>query len=112
MSNLQLMPVIDAIEAVTGLRPVKSTVLRWCRTSRPVFLESWKLGGRRLTTKEAVEKFIKESTKEAEIGKPANLMAKQAEKKTPQPAVVTKVTSNPSWQVNNEDIEFDGFDIF
>lgn len=63
----KLLPLCLAVFEATGTKPALSTVLRW--VNRPgVFLESRILGGRRLTSKEAVLRFI-ESTTKARDGK-------------------------------------------
>ena len=53
MIDEKLMPLVDAVDRATGRRPHLSTVLRWC-TKGNVRLESRILGGRRLTSVDAV----------------------------------------------------------
>jgi len=56
-------PLVDAIAAATGHRPHLSTALRWCqRGVGSIKLKSWKIGGRRMTTVEAVREFIELTT--------------------------------------------------
>lgn len=56
----KLFPLVKAVECATGQRPHLATVLRW--TMKPnrhgLLLESVFLGGRRLTSVEAVRRFI------------------------------------------------------
>lgn len=58
------MPLVKAIEAATGYRPHLSTALRWCQRENRngVRLESWMLGGRRVTSVEAVHRFNQANT--------------------------------------------------
>jgi hypothetical protein len=52
-----------AVEAVTGSRPHPSTCWRWCiKGSAGVVLKTWMVGGRRMTTPEAVQDFIARKT--------------------------------------------------
>lgn len=63
LRNEQLIGLLDAIEQATGRRPHLSTAIRWCtRGARGARLESCFLGGRRLTSVEAVYRFIDAST--------------------------------------------------
>jgi len=56
-------PLVMAIAAATGHRPHLSTALRWCqRGVGGVKLKSWKIGGRRMTTVEAVQEFVEVTT--------------------------------------------------
>lgn len=56
----KLFPLVQAVENATGQRPHLATVLRW--TMKPnrhgLQLESVFLGGRRLTSIEAVRRFM------------------------------------------------------
>jgi hypothetical protein len=48
-----------AFEELTGTRPHPSTIWRWAlKGSKGVTLKSWLVGGRRMTTFEAVQSFI------------------------------------------------------
>ena len=59
MSNEPLLPLVDAVEKATGQRPHLSTCLRWCsRGSAGVRLECRVLGGRRMTSTEAVLRYV------------------------------------------------------
>lgn len=59
METLDLKPVVEAVEEATGRRPHLSTVLRWHHRGRKgVRLKCWELGGRKLTTTQAVLDFI------------------------------------------------------
>lgn len=58
-----LMHMVDAIEHVTGRRPNLSTVWRWSvHGCGGIRLETVVLGGKRLTTIEMVEAFVKATT--------------------------------------------------
>jgi hypothetical protein len=58
-SQESLSPLVCAVEKATGHRPHLSTVIRWCiRGSSGIRLESKVLGGRRLTSPEAVRRFM------------------------------------------------------
>ena len=61
MIDEKLMPLVEAVDRATGRRPHLSTVLRWC-TKGNVRLESRILGGRRLTSVDAVLRYIEAST--------------------------------------------------
>ncbi len=53
------LPLVEAVRAATGRKVHLSTVLRWCsRGARGRVLSSWMVGGRRMTTVEAVNAFI------------------------------------------------------
>jgi hypothetical protein len=53
------LPLVSAVEKVTGHRPHLSTVLRWCtKGARGRKLASAVIGGRRMTTVAAVRDFI------------------------------------------------------
>lgn len=55
----EMLPLTTAVEIVTGRRVHLSTALRWAqRGCRGVRLQTWVLGGRRLTTQAAVREFI------------------------------------------------------
>jgi len=62
------LPLVDAVEQASGRRPHLSTCLRWCtRGARGVRLESWVLGGRRLTSVAAVLRYM-DATTAASVG--------------------------------------------
>lgn len=59
----KLFPLVDAVEMKTGRRPHLSTCLRWAtRGSRGIRLETVILGGRRLASLEAVQRYIDATT--------------------------------------------------
>ena len=59
----QYQPLVDAIYEATGRRPHLTTALRWClKGTSGIKLESWKVGGRRVTTVDAVEAFVAATT--------------------------------------------------
>ena len=59
----RFLPLVEAIAAETGHRPHLSTALRWCqRGVGGTKLQSWKIGGRRMTTVEAVREFVEATT--------------------------------------------------
>lgn len=62
----KLMPLAKAVEAVTGVRPNLSTVLRWVKKgAKDIKLESVVLGGRYYTNVENVRRFISRTTEQA-----------------------------------------------
>ena len=65
--NLPLLPLVEAVETVTGQRIHLSTVLRWAQQGRRGHrLQSWVLGARRMTTEQAVRDFIAATTQASE----------------------------------------------
>ena len=55
----RLFPLVMAVERATGQRPHLSTVLRWStRGQNGVRLETKMLGGRRMTSTEAVDRYV------------------------------------------------------
>ena len=79
MSAPKYIPPRQAFEQVVGYRPSGPTLWRWShRGSEGVLLQTWKIGGRRLTTVDAVQKFIDEKT------------AKTTPSKAPNPVEVSK----------------------
>lgn len=57
-------PLVEAIELATGRRVNLSTAMRWClKGTRGVVLQSWMLGGKRLTNLDAVHRFMETCTK-------------------------------------------------
>lgn len=67
----KLMSGPDAIERVVGTKPSYSTFFRWTTsgvqagTGEPVRLEFCKCGSKRLTTVEAVRRFVAATTAQA-----------------------------------------------
>ena len=63
MSQHNLLPLVQAVEQVTGVRVHLSTVLRWCKKGcKGIRLESRVLGGRRFTWPGAVEQYMNATT--------------------------------------------------
>jgi len=59
-----LYPLTQAVEKATGRKPHLSTVIRWTtRGSAGIRLESVMLGGRRLTSEDAVLRFTEAVTR-------------------------------------------------
>ncbi len=57
--NEEYLPLVVAVESVTRRRPHLATATRWCQTgSRGIRLQSWFIGGRRLTTLLAVRQWV------------------------------------------------------
>ncbi len=67
MPNENLLPLTVAIKSATGRKPHLSTALRWCQrpNKHGVRLESWVVGGRRVTSVEAVRRYVDATTKAA-----------------------------------------------
>lgn len=67
MHENQSLPLLNAIEQATGYRPHPSTAVRWC--SKPNrhgnVLKSWMIGGRRMTSVEAVRCYNEANTQQA-----------------------------------------------
>lgn len=60
---MKLLSIQDAFELATGTRPHPATVCRYAlRGVGGVKLQTWMVGGKRMTTVFAVEKFIQERT--------------------------------------------------
>lgn len=63
LTDEKLLPLVQAVEQATGQRPHLSTVLRWCtRGSLGIRLESRVLGNRRLTSEQAVLRYMEQVT--------------------------------------------------
>ncbi|MEM9351607.1 MAG: DUF1580 domain-containing protein [Planctomycetota bacterium] len=63
-----LMPVVDAIARATGKRPHTATIYRWrTRGVRGARLETVVIGGRRVTSVDAVRRFVRETTASADV---------------------------------------------
>ena len=59
----RMMRVPDAVFAVTGVRPSPSKCWRWYQQGiKGVVLETWLVGGSRMTTMQAVREFIERRT--------------------------------------------------
>ncbi|MGN6547671.1 MAG: DUF1580 domain-containing protein [Aureliella sp.] len=68
----KLYPLVEAVELETGIRPHLTTCLRWSsRGSRGIRLETCILGGRRLTSREAVRRYIDATTEARDGATPA-----------------------------------------
>jgi intein-encoded DNA endonuclease-like protein len=62
-TNEKLFTLVEAVERATGVKVHLSTALRWCQHgTNGIKLESLVLGGRRLTSVEAVCRFIEHRT--------------------------------------------------
>lgn len=74
MAEQTFMPLCKAIEQASGFRPHLTTALRWCtRGARGRKLRSVLLGGRRMTTVEAVLDFMHvDQTTDVDLEKPAD----------------------------------------
>ncbi|TWU21748.1 hypothetical protein Pla52o_39350 [Novipirellula galeiformis] len=68
--STNLLPLVDAVREATSMRPALSTVLRWSQkpNQHGVRLQTWKVGGRRLTSVEAVRAYIDATTQAADTG--------------------------------------------
>jgi hypothetical protein len=64
IQNEKLLPLCSAVHAATGTKPHLSTVLRWSTrgTADGIRLETQILGGRRLTSVEAVLRYMAATT--------------------------------------------------
>ena len=70
ISTEELLPLTEAPNSIPG-RPAGSTMQRWRRRGvRGVLLETCLIGGRRFTSREAIERFAAATTAAAD-GKPA-----------------------------------------
>jgi hypothetical protein len=79
LENEKLMPLVPAVEAVTGRRLHLSTPLRWAmRGAKGIILESVFLGGRRLTSTEAVRRFIQAGSERAKATTTPQITPRQA----------------------------------
>ena len=59
----KLLPVAKALEILTGNRPHPTTVCRWCRRGAAgLMLPSLIVSGRRMTTVEALDAWLREVT--------------------------------------------------
>lgn len=59
----QLYPVAKAVERLTGTRPHPTTVCRWCRKGASgIPLPSLIVSGRRMTSLEALEQWLRDVT--------------------------------------------------
>lgn len=55
MTDVKYMPVQEALEQVTGIRPSKPTCQRLVSSGQ---LKTWKVLGKRLTTAAAVQEYV------------------------------------------------------
>lgn len=62
------LPLVQAIKQVTGRHVHLSTALRWCQSRNRYSnrLESWLVGGRRVTSVEAIRRYIEANTQAAD----------------------------------------------
>lgn len=68
----KLFPVPKAVELATGRRPHPATCFRWRQHGiSGVWLETVKLGGKRLTSVEAVHRFVEATTAAADGPRPS-----------------------------------------
>ncbi|HBE63819.1 MAG TPA: hypothetical protein DDX19_13990 [Rhodopirellula baltica] len=67
MQSEKLLPLLDAIEQETGHRTHPSTAMRWSLkpNRHGNVLESWMIGGRRMTSVEAVRRYIEANTQQS-----------------------------------------------
>lgn len=67
MLNTDSLPLVEAVQKETGYRPHLSTVLRWCLKPNRYgnILESWMVGGRRMTSVDAVQRYNAANTAQA-----------------------------------------------
>lgn len=64
--TLTLQDAADDVASFIGRRPDKTTMYRWClRGVRGVKLEHVRLGGRIITSRQAITRFIEARTKKA-----------------------------------------------
>lgn len=79
LRNEKYLPLVAAVEAATGRRPHLSTVLRWAQQgSKGTVLESVILGGRRLTSIEAVKRFVAACSERAKAKTTPQITPKQS----------------------------------
>lgn len=62
------LPLVKAVYEATGVKPHVSTTIRWCLRKNQFgnTLESWMVGGRRMTSVEAVLRFLAANTAAAD----------------------------------------------
>jgi hypothetical protein len=79
LENEKKMPLVPAVEAETGRRVHLCTALRWAqRGSKGIILESVFLGGRRLTSVEAVRRFVAACSERAQAQSVPQITPRQA----------------------------------
>ena len=77
----KFLTIGSAFEQLTGKRPHPSTVWRWAlKGSNGVTLKTWMIGGRRMTTAEAVNEFIEKRSAKPEQQKPDDSVKAQLNK--------------------------------
>lgn len=76
----QGLPLVEAVEAETGRRPHWSTVMRWCQSPNKHGhrLQSWFIGGRRVTSREAVRRYMEANTAAANNVLPPSTTAQKS----------------------------------
>ena len=74
------LPLVEAIHKETGRRPHLSTALRWCqsRNRYGIKLQSWRIGGRRVTSVECVRRYNEATTVAADPGTPNAITAQRS----------------------------------
>ena len=67
-ANEESLPLVDAIQRATGRRVNLSTALRWCQSHNRYGnrLQSWLIGGRRVTSVESVHRYNESNTAAAD----------------------------------------------
>lgn len=67
--NENAMPLVEAVHKATGMRPHLSTVLRWCQRRNRFGnrMQSWIIGGRRVTSIEAVHRYNEANTTASDL---------------------------------------------
>lgn len=67
-ADLPLLPLAEAVSLATGQRRSIQTIFRWSQkpNQHGIKLQTWKLGGKRLTTVAAVRDFVQATTQAAE----------------------------------------------
>lgn len=67
-ADLPLLPLVEAVSLATGQRRSIQTILRWSQkpNQHGINLQTWKLGGKRLTTIVAVRDYVHATTQAAD----------------------------------------------
>ena len=83
LSREELFPLTRAAEFVPGRRPNASTIYRWVlKGIRGVRLETLLVGGCRLTSREALERFFRATTVAADAALAAPLTASDLKRRS------------------------------
>ncbi len=91
--NEKLFSVPKAVELATGRRPHPATCFRWRqRGISGIRLDTWKVGGRRETSVEAVRRFIEATT---------------AASDSPQAATVSRTNRQRQKSIDRAEVELD-----